>query len=142
LASAAATISASPSVVFNAASPPGTSQCASANSSLSETTPEIQRAANGKMPLDPAGAVPRDGLAKAGERDRLDLKCGLFANLAHNRLFKRFTEFDAAAGQRIEPVRGRTSTAHDQHVAVAEDRGAHREKRPRWISPGVAGVAH
>ena len=116
----------------------GSSQCASANSSFSETSPAIQRAANGRMTKCrsiPPGAIAGDGLPIAGERNRRDVERGLLADFADHRLLERFAEFDAAARQRIEAVGRRPCPAHDQHAAVAEDGGADREIRPRRISP-------
>ena len=38
-----------------------------------------------------------------------------------------FAELDPAAGQRIEPLGRRARPAHQEHLAVAEDRGADRD---------------
>jgi len=43
-----------------------------------------------------------------------------------------FTEFDAAAGQRIKALRGRTCTAHDEHLAPAENRRTDRKLGTGW----------
>ena len=48
----------------------------------------------------------------------------------------------AAAGQGVEAVGRRPRPAHDQDLAVAEDRRADREIRPRWISARSLVVAH
>ncbi len=97
---------------------------------------------NDEMPLDSAGIVARDGLAEADETHRLDGERGFLADFADHRLFQRFAQLDAAAGQRIEAVRGRPRPAHDQHFAVAEYRGAHGQIRPRWISARVLAPGH
>ncbi len=94
------------------------------------------------MPLDASAAVARDRLAKAGEFDRLDLKRGFFADLADDGFFQGLAELDAAAGQRVKAVGGWPRPAHDQHPAVAENRGADRKKRPRRISSRIVGIAH
>ena len=94
------------------------------------------------MAFDASGGVARDRLAEADQRERGDRKPGLLADFADDRLFQGLPEFDAAAGQRIEPVRRRARPPYDQHSAVAEYRRAHRQIWPRWISPRVIGVAH
>ena len=97
---------------------------------------------NDEMPFDPARSVAHDGLTEADQFDRLDFERGLLADFADHRLFQRFAKLDAAAGQRVEAVRGRPRPAYDQHPAVAEYGGADREVRPCWISARVFGVAH
>ncbi len=94
------------------------------------------------MPFDAARSVARDGLTEADQRHRLDLERGFLADFADHRLLQRFAELDAAAGQRVEAVRGRPRPAHDQHPAVAEHRRADRQIRPRWINARAVGVAH
>ncbi len=142
---AAATIWPSPSVVFKPPSSVGASQCASANSSLSEISPRDparRERQNDEMPLDAACGIARDGLAKADQLDRRDIERGFLADFADHGLFQRFAELDAAAGQRIEAMGRRPRPAHDQHPAVAEYGGADGEIRPRWISPRAFAAAH
>ena len=74
--------------------------------------------------------VARDHLALAGERERLDLKRGLLAHLALDRLGKRLAGFDHAARQRVELARRLARAAHHQHLAVAQDGRADREEWP------------
>jgi hypothetical protein len=88
-----------------------------------------------EMPFYPSGLVAPDRLAIPGKSERLDLEPGLFADLAHDGFRKRFAEFDAAAGKRVEAAGGRLRAANDQHSAVTKDGGTDGEIGPRGISP-------
>ena len=95
-----------------------------------------------EMPLDAAGSIVNDRLAKADQLDRLDRQRGLLADFADYRLLQRFAQLNAAARQRIETMRRRPCPPRDQHPPVVEDRGADGEVRPRRIYPCVVGIAH
>src|SRR5690348_15851210 len=94
------------------------------------------------MAFDSSGGVACDRLAEADQCERGDRKPGLLAHFANDCLFQALPEFDAAARQRIKPVRRRAAAAHDQNPIVVEDRRADRQIRSRWISPDVVAVAH
>ncbi len=134
---AAATMAARPSVVFSPESSDGRSQFASASSSLSETSPgdpARRKRQNDEVPLDPSLRIPRDHLAISGKLDRLDFEAGFFPHLADHRLFECLPEFDAAARQRIEAVRGRLSPAHNEHATGTENGGADCEVGLRRVT--------
>ena len=92
------------------------------------------------MALDLVLGVARHHLAVAGERDRLDGERGFLVDLALHRLGERFAGLDHAAGQAVEPIRGVARAAHDQHLAVAQDGGADREKRTGRVGSCIGHV--
>src|SRR5260370_9027545 len=87
------------------------------------------------MPFDFSAGIAHDHLPIAGELERFDVEAGLLADLADHGCFERLSELDSAAGQRIDAMRRRFAPAHDEHAAVAENRGTDGEIRPRGISP-------
>src|ERR1700733_847132 len=97
---------------------------------------------NDEMPLDASAAVARDGLPKAGELDRLDLKRGFFADFANDGFLQGLAKLDAPAGQRVKAAGGWARPAPAQHPAVAENRGSAPKKRARRISSRIVGIAH
>ena len=138
-------MAARPSVVVSPASSEGCRQCHSASSSLSDRLarePARGERQDDEMALDLAGGVAGDRLAIAGKPDRLDLERGLLLHFADDRFLQRLAEFDHAAGQGVDAVGGRARAPHDQHPAVADDRGAHGEKWTRRISARVGAVGH
>src|SRR5262249_20160480 len=104
--------------------------------------PARRKGKNDKMAFDVSGGVARDRFAEADQRQRRNFKSGLLPDFADDRLLQGLAEFDAAARQRIKSMRWRPRPAHNQHPAVAEYRRAHRQIRPRWISPRVIAIAH
>src|SRR5215472_5672205 len=94
------------------------------------------------MPLDTPGGIAGDGLAESDQFDRLDIERSLLADLADDGLLQRLAKLDAAARQRIDAFGRRPAARHDEHFAVAEDRGADRQDRPRGISPTVGRLRH
>ena len=85
------------------------------------------------MALHPVVAVAADGLAKSRQPDRLDRESGFLHHLARDRLGKRLAGFDHATRQRKDAVGRRPRPAHHQQGVAADDRGAHRQKRPLGI---------
>ena len=86
------------------------------------------------MPFDPLIVVAHDDLAVTGKRDRFDDQPGLLLDLPPQRFGQRFAALDNASRQGVNPVGWRIGPPHDQHFAVANDRGADGQKRSVWIS--------
>src|SRR5262249_50176134 len=62
-----------------------------------------------------------------GEPNRFDCQSSLLAHLARHGLRERLADFDHASGQGEQAMGWRTRAAHHEYLAVADDRGAHRE---------------
>ena len=88
------------------------------------------------------GRIARDGLAETDQLDGLDVKRSLLADFADDGLFQRFAELDPAAGQRVDAFGRRPRAPHDQHLAVAEDRGARPPDKAAWDKSAVGRLRH
>jgi hypothetical protein len=73
-----------------------------------------------------AACSRRHNFAPAGEADDLDRQTGLLADFTKKRGVKRFAEFDATAGQRIETPGRRAGSAYQKDLVVTENGGTHR----------------
>ena len=90
------------------------------------------------MAFDPAFFVTHNRFAVPRERNRLDIERGFLAHLANNRIGKLLASFNTAAWQSVKVERRLACAPHDQHLAVADDGSAHRQKRALRIGSLVS----
>ena len=122
-AAAAATISASPSVVRSSLKRPAIEPAGIVEFFVEHRLagqPARGKAQNDEMALDAPLRVARDHFAVAGQRN------GSMASAVSSRTSRltassrRLAGLDDAAGQRVETERRFARAPHDQHLAVAE----------------------
>ena len=130
-----ATIAESPSVVRNPPNSASVIQRKSASSSLRNTSPETQRAANGQDDEVSAlvGVGVRQNLAIAGQCDQPDPEAGFFGDFAMNCILQPFAEFDPATRQRPDSKRRSAGAPDQQELGSFEDCGTDGEPRPVWL---------
>ena len=90
------------------------------------------------MAFDPAFLVTHDRFAVPRERNRLDVERSFLAHLANNRVGKLLADLNGPARQGVKAERWLARSPHDQHLAVADDGSAHRQKRALRIGALVS----
>ena len=90
------------------------------------------------MAFDPAFFVTNDRFAMPRECNWLDVKRGFLAHLANNRVGKLLADLNGPARQGVKAERWLARSPHDQHLAVADDGSAHRQKRALRIGSLVS----